>query len=79
VTSLTSAPFLGPMMLLMGESWWFGGDTSAMGDSGWALIGVALIFTVFFWLLFETTRLTGPLLFSVHNYIATVTGIDWGM
>ena len=50
-----------------------------MGDSGWALIGVALIFTVFFWLLFETIRLTGPLFFSVHNYVATVTGIDWGM
>ena len=77
--SLAGALFLGLVMLATGEWWWFKGGIRAMGDGDWALIGVALIFAVFFWLLFETIRLAGPVFFSVQTYIAAVTGIGWGM
>jgi drug/metabolite transporter (DMT)-like permease len=77
--SLTGALFLGLVMVATGEWWWFEGGVGAMGDGDWALIGVALIFAMFFWLLMETIRLAGPVFFSVQNYIATVTGIGWGM
>jgi len=77
--ALAAAIILGLVMLATGEWWWFEGGVSAMGDGDWALIGVVLIFATFFWLLLETIRLAGPVFFSVQNYIATVTGIGWGM
>ena len=50
-----------------------------MEGGDWALIGVVLINAMFFLLLFETTRIAGPVFFSVQNYIATLSGIGWGM
>jgi drug/metabolite transporter (DMT)-like permease len=34
---------------------------------------------LFFWLLFEIIRLAGPVFFSLQNYVATLSGIGWGM
>ena len=50
-----------------------------MEGGDWALIGVVLINAMFFLLLFETIRIAGPVFFSVQNYIATLSGIGWGM
>ena len=77
--TLTGAIFLGLVMVATGEWWWFEGGVSAMRDGELALIAVALVLAPFFWLLFETIRLAGPVFFSVQNYVATVTGIGWGM
>ena len=77
--SLTGAFYMGLVMLATGEWWWFEGGAGAMGPGDWALIAVALIIAIFLWLLFEIIRLAGPVFFSVQNYIATLSGIGWGM
>ena len=50
-----------------------------MSNGDWALIAVTLISALFFWLLLEIIRLAGPVFFSVQNYVATLSGIGWGM
>ena len=77
--SLTGGFYMGLVMLATGEWWWFEGGVGAMGDGDWALIAVVLINAMFFLLLFETIRLAGPVFFSVQNYIATLSGIGWGI
>ena len=77
--SLTGAFYMGLVMLATGEWWWFEGGAGALGPGDWALIAVALIIAIFLWLLFEIIRLAGPVFFSVQNYIATLSGIGWGM
>ncbi len=76
VILLTGAVIMGVVMVATGGWWWFDGIMSG-GD--WALIAVVLINAVFFWLLLEIIRLAGPVFFSVQNYIATLSGIAWGM
>ncbi len=73
---LTGAVIMCVVMVATGGWWWFDGTMSG-GD--WALIAVVLINAVFFWLLLEIIRLAGPVFFSVQNYIATLSGIAWGM
>lgn len=73
---LTGALYMGLVMLGTGEWWWFEG---AMGGGDWALIAVALINALFFWLLLEIIRLAGPVFFSLQNYVATLAGIGWGI
>lgn len=73
---LTGALYMGLVMLGTGEWWWFEG---AMGGGDWALIAVVLLNAFFFWLLLEIIRLAGPVFFSLENYIATLSGIGWGM
>ena len=77
--SLTGALCLGVVLLATGEWWWFEGGVGDMGDGDWALIGVVVIYPIFLWLLFETIRLAGPVFFSAQNYVATLSGIGWGM
>ena len=71
-----AALFLLPVMVVDG-SWWF-------FDSGFDLGAQALIyvsiFYFFFWLcFFEIVRLAGPVFFSTVNYLATFSGVVWGM
>ncbi|MBT3170839.1 MAG: EamA family transporter [Rhodospirillaceae bacterium] len=73
---LTGAVIMGVVMVASGGWWWFDG---IMTGGDWALIAVVLINAVFFWLLLEIIRLAGPVFFSVQNYIATLSGIAWGM
>ena len=76
---LTGALYMGLVMLGTGEWWWFEGGPGSMSDGEWALIVVTLINAAFFWLLLEIIRLAGPVFFSVQNYIATLSGIGWGI
>lgn len=73
---LTGALYMGLVMLVTGGWWWFDGT---MSNGDWALIAVTLISALFFWLLLEIIRLAGPVFFSVQNYVATLSGIGWGM
>jgi drug/metabolite transporter (DMT)-like permease len=73
---LAGAAFLFPVMAGTGSWWWFEG---AMDVADWALIGVTAINALFFFLLLEIIRRAGPVFFSVQNYIATLSGIAWGM
>ncbi len=74
--ALGAAFFLLPAMAVDG-SWWFfdsGLDTGAQ-----ALVAVS-VFYFFFWLcFFEIVRLAGPVFFSTVNYLATFSGVVWGM
>jgi len=73
---LTGALIMGVVMVATGGWWWFDG---IMTGGDWALIAVTMINAVFFWLLLEIIRLAGPVFFSVQNYVATLSGIGWGM
>ena len=74
--ALCAGLFLVPVMVVDG-SWWF-------FDSGFDIGAQALIyvstFYFFFWLcFFEIVRLAGPVFFSAVNYLATFSGVVWGM
>ena len=74
--ALGAALFLLPAMAVDG-SWWF--FDSGLDAGGRALIYVS-VFYFFFWLcFFEIVRLAGPVFFSTVNYLATFSGVVWGM
>jgi drug/metabolite transporter (DMT)-like permease len=74
--ALCAALFLLPAMAVDG-SWWF--FDSGFDPGAQALIYVS-IFYFFFWLcFFEIVRLAGPVFFSTVNYLATFSGVVWGM
>ena len=74
--ALGAAVFLLPAMVVDG-SWWFFDSGLDLGAQ--ALIYVS-IFYFFFWLcFFEIVRIAGPVFFSTVNYLATFSGVVWGM
>ena len=74
--ALGAALFLVPAMAVDG-SWWF--FDSGLDTGGRALVYVS-VFYFFFWLcFFEIVRLAGPVFFSTVNYLATFSGVLWGM
>ena len=83
----TSLPLAGGLMLAsggyglvvmaaMGEWWAFGGD---FGVGHGATIGAMANNCVSFYLVFEIIRRAGPVIFSTVNYIATLSGMGFGM
>ena len=83
----TSLPLAGGLMLAsggyalivmaaMGEWWAFGG---AFGIGHGATIGAMANNCVSFYLVFEIIRRAGPVIFSTVNYIATLSGMGFGM
>ena len=74
--ALGAAVYLLPAMAVDG-SWWFFDSGLDLGAQ--ALIYVS-IFYFFFWLcFFEIVRIAGPVFFSTVNYLATFSGVVWGM
>ena len=45
----------------------------------WALVAVSVFYAIFWLCFFEIVRLAGPVFFSISNYIATISGVVWGM
>ncbi len=65
-----------PIMLAMGDWWFFDGP---WGAGHWAMIGAIVVTAVMWGLAFEIVHLVGPLLLCFVNYIAMLTGIGWGI
>ena len=64
------------VMAAMGEWWAFGG---AFGIGHGATIGAMANNCVSFYLVFEIIRRAGPVIFSTVNYIATLSGMGFGI
>ena len=64
------------VMAAMGEWWAFGG---AFGIGHSATIAAMANNCVSFYLVFEIIRRAGPVIFSTVNYIATLSGMGFGM
>lgn len=73
---LIAAIFLIPVMIVA-DSWWF--VDSEFGNGEWALVAVSVFYAIFWLCFFEIVRLAGPVFFSISNYIATISGVVWGM
>ena len=73
---LASAGYVLVVMAAMGEWWAFGGD---FGVGHGATIGAMANNCVSFYLVFEIIRRAGPVIFSTVNYIATLSGMGFGM
>ena len=74
---LASAGYVLIVMAAIGEEWWaFGG---AFGIGHGATIGAMANNCVSFYLVFEVIRRAGPVIFSTVNYIATLSGMGFGM
>ena len=65
-----------PIMLAMGDWWFFDGP---WGAGHWAMIGAIVVSAILWGVAFEIVRMVGPLLFSFVDYIAMLTGIGWGI
>ena len=74
--SLCAALFLLPVMAVDG-SWWFFDAGFDLGAQ--ALIYVSIFYVTFWLCFFEIVRLAGPVFFSAVNYLATFSGVVWGM
>ena len=72
----TALLYLLVLMAIEGSWWAFdsGFDTGAQ-----ALLAVGLFYVLFWICFFEILRLAGPVFFSTINYLATLTGVVWGM
>ena len=64
------------VMAAMGEWWAFGGE---FGIGHGATIGAMANNCVSFYLVFEIIRRAGPVIFSTVNYIATLSGMGFGI
>ena len=64
------------VMAAMGEWWAFGG---AFGIGHGATLGAMANNCVSFYLVFEIIRRAGPVIFSTVNYIATLSGMGFGI
>ena len=73
---LASAGYAFVVMAAMGEWWAFGGG---FGIGHAATIGAMANNCVSFYLVFEVIRRAGPVIFSTVNYIATLSGMGFGM
>ncbi len=73
---LASSGYVLVVMATMGEWWAFGGD---FGVGHGATIGAMANNCVSFYLVFEIIRRAGPVIFSTVNYIATLSGMGFGM
>ncbi len=73
---LASGGYVLIVMAAMGEWWAFGGD---FGVGHGATIGAMANNCVSFYLVFEIIRRAGPVIFSTVNYIATLSGMGFGM
>ena len=74
---LASAGYVLIVMAATGEDWWaFGG---AFGIGHGATIGAMANNCVSFYLVFEVIRRAGPVIFSTVNYIATLSGMGFGI
>ena len=73
---LTSAGCLLVVMAVTGDWWAFGGS---FGIGHGATIGAMANSCVSFYLVFEVIRRAGPVIFSTVNYIATLSGMGFGM
>ena len=73
---LASGGYVLIVMAAMGEWWAFGGE---FGIGHGATIGAMANNCVSFYLVFEIIRRAGPVIFSTVNYIATLSGMGFGM
>ena len=73
---LASAGYCLIVMAATGEWWAFGG---AFGTGHTATIAAMVNNCVSFYLVFEVIRRAGPVIFSTVNYIATLSGMGFGM
>ncbi len=73
---LASAGYVLIVMAATGEWWAFGGG---FGIGHGATIGAMANNCVSFYLVFEVIRRAGPVIFSTVNYIATLSGMGFGM
>ncbi len=73
---LASAGYVLIVMAATGEWWAFSG---AFGIGHGATIGAMANNCVSFYLVFEVIRRAGPVIFSTVNYIATLSGMGFGM
>ena len=65
-----------PIMLAMGDWWFFDGP---WGAGHWAMIGAIVVSAILWGIAFEIVLLVGPLLFTFVDYISMLTGIGWGI
>ncbi len=65
-----------PIMLAMGDWWFFDGP---WGEGHWAMIGAIVVSAILWSVAFEIVRMVGPLLFTFVDYISMLTGIGWGI
>ncbi len=73
---LASAGYVFIVMAATGEWWAFGGS---FGIGHWATIAAMANNSVSFYLVFEVIRRAGPVIFSTVNYVATLSGMGFGM
>ena len=73
---LASAGYVLIVMAATGEWWAFGGS---FGIGHGATIGAMANNCVSFYLVFEVIRRAGPVIFSTVNYIATLSGMGFGI
>ena len=73
---LASAGYVLIVMAASGEWWAFGGS---FGIGHGATIAAMANNCVSFYLVFEVIRRAGPVIFSTVNYIATLSGMGFGM
>ena len=73
---LASGGYVLVVMAATGEWWAFGGN---FGVGHGATIGAMANNCVSFYLVFEIIRRAGPVIFSTVNYIATLSGMGFGM
>lgn len=73
---LASTGYIFLVMAATGEWWAFEGD---FGIGHGATIGAMANNCVSFYLVFEVIRRAGPVIFSTVNYIATLSGMGFGM
>ena len=73
---LASGGYVLIVMAAMGEWWAFGGE---FGIGHGATVGAMANNCVSFYLVFEIIRRSGPVIFSTVNYIATLSGMGFGM
>ena len=73
---LASAGYVLIIMAATGEWWAFGGE---FGIGHGATIGAMANNCVSFYLVFEIIRRAGPVIFSTVNYVATLSGMGFGM
>ncbi len=74
---LASAGYVLIVMAAIGESWWAFGGSFGIGHG--ATIAAMANNCVSFYLVFEVIRRAGPVIFSTVNYIATLSGMGFGM
>ncbi len=74
---LASAGYVLIVMAAIGEEWWAFGGSFGIGHG--ATIAAMANNCVSFYLVFEVIRRAGPVIFSTVNYIATLSGMGFGM